>query len=72
MTALSEKATEFRALHRPGDPVVLPTVWDAWSARLVQQAGFQGVTVGSHPLAESMGRSDGEGMPFAEALGRVR
>lgn len=72
MTTLSEKAAAFRRLHRPGDPVVLPTVWDAWSARLVEQAGFRGVTVGSHPLADSLGRSDGEGMPFAEVLGRVR
>lgn len=72
MTTLSEKAAAFRTLHRPGDPVILPTVWDAWSAQLVQQAGFQGMTVGSHPLADSLGRSDGEGMSFAEALGRVR
>ncbi len=72
MTSLSDKASAFRALHRPGDPVILPTVWDAWSAQLVQEAGFQGLTVGSHPLADSLGRSDGEGMSFAEALGRVR
>lgn len=72
MTSLSEKAAAFRTLHRPGDPVILPTVWDAWSAQLVQQAGFQGLTVGSHPLADSLGRSDGEGMSFTEVLGRVR
>ena len=72
MTSLSEKAAAFRTLHRPGDPVILPTVWDAWSAQLVQQAGFQGLTVGSHPLADSLGRADGEGMSFAEVLGRVR
>lgn len=52
--------------------MILPTVWDAWSALLVQEAGFRGVTVGSHPLADSLGRSDGEGMSFDEVLGRVR
>ncbi len=72
MTALSDKATAFLALHRPGDPAILPTVWDAWSAKLVQEAGFAALTVGSHPLADSLGKADAEGMTFAESMGRVR
>ncbi|WP_234293587.1 isocitrate lyase/phosphoenolpyruvate mutase family protein, partial [Nocardia jinanensis] len=72
MTTLPEKAAAFLALHRPGDPVILPTVWDAWSADLVQQEGFPALTVGSHPLANSVGKSDREGMAFADVLGRVR
>lgn len=52
--------------------MILPTVWDAWSANLVQQAGFAALTVGSHPLADSLGKSDSEGMTFAESLARVR
>ncbi len=72
MTALSAKATTFLSLHVPGDPVVLPTVWDAWSANLVQEAGFAALTVGSHPVADSIGRADNEGMTFQELLGRVR
>jgi 2-methylisocitrate lyase-like PEP mutase family enzyme len=72
MTSLDRKAEQFRALHRKGDPVVLPTVWDAWSAELAANAGFAGLTVGSHPVADSVGRSDGEGMAFTELLGRVR
>ncbi|MBB5913945.1 2-methylisocitrate lyase-like PEP mutase family enzyme [Nocardia transvalensis] len=71
MTTFSDKATAFLALHRPGDPAILPTVWDAWSAKLVQEAGFAGLTIGSHPLADSMGKPDGEGMAFADVLGRV-
>ncbi|MGZ4703079.1 MAG: isocitrate lyase/phosphoenolpyruvate mutase family protein, partial [Ilumatobacteraceae bacterium] len=31
---LQQRAASLLALHRPGDPVVLPTVWDAWSANL--------------------------------------
>ncbi len=72
VTTLPEKAAAFLALHRPGDPVILPTVWDAWSADLVQQEGFPALTVGSHPLANSVGKSDREGMAFADVLGRVR
>ena len=46
----------------PAIPVVLPTVWDAWSAKLAVDAGFSALTVGSHPVADSIGRADGEGM----------
>ena len=31
---LKERAQTLLALHQPGNPVVLPTVWDAWSASL--------------------------------------
>ena len=34
MTELADKAKTLLELHRPGDPVILPTVWDAWSAKL--------------------------------------
>ncbi|WP_054816181.1 isocitrate lyase/PEP mutase family protein [Nocardia arizonensis] len=72
MTSLENKAKALLELHRPGDPVVLPTVWDAWSANLSVAAGFSGLTMGSHPVADSVGRSDGEGMTFLELLTRVR
>ncbi len=68
---LADSARAFLALHQPGQPVVLPTVWDAWSAKLVAGAGFAGLTVGSHPVAESIGRTDNEGMTFDELLTRV-
>ncbi|MEV3903462.1 isocitrate lyase/phosphoenolpyruvate mutase family protein [Mycobacterium sp. NPDC050551] len=68
---LKSRADELLALHRPGDPVVLPTVWDAWSAKLAVDAGFAALTVGSHPVADSIGRADNEGMTFDELLTRV-
>ncbi|MGA5462172.1 isocitrate lyase/PEP mutase family protein [Mycobacterium sp. NPDC050041] len=68
---LKTRADELLALHRPGDPVVLPTVWDAWSAKLAVDAGFAALTVGSHPVADSIGRADNEGMTFDELLTRV-
>jgi 2-methylisocitrate lyase-like PEP mutase family enzyme len=69
---LGQRAAALLAMHRPGNPVVLPTVWDAWSAKLAVGAGFAALTVGSRPVAESMGKADGEGMSFAEVLARVR
>lgn len=67
----SQRAAALLRLHTPGDPVVLPTVWDAWSARLAVDAGFAALTVGSHPVAESIGKADGEGMTFDDLLARV-
>ena len=70
-TPLAQRATALLELHRPGNPVILPTVWDAWSARLATDAGFVALTVGSHPLADSIGKPDGEGMSFDDVLTRV-
>lgn len=70
-TTPAERATTLLELHRPGNPVVLPTVWDAWSARLATGAGFVALTVGSHPMADSIGKPDNEGMSFDDVLTRV-
>lgn len=68
MPTLKDHAERLLDLHRPGDPVMLPTVWDVWSARAVLESGFSALTVGSHPLADARGQSDGEGMTLGEAL----
>lgn len=71
--ALLERARVLKTLHGTR-PLVLPTVWDAWSARLAVDAGFAALTIGSHPVADSLGVADNEGMTpnqaFA-AIGRV-
>ena len=71
-TILAQRADTLLALHQPGNPVVLPTVWDAWSARLAVAAGFAALTVGSHPVADSIGKPDNEGMTFDDLLARLR
>ncbi|MEZ0053303.1 2-methylisocitrate lyase-like PEP mutase family enzyme [Mycobacterium sp. MAA66] len=68
---LAQRAAALLALHRPGNPVVLPTVWDAWSATVAVSAGFSALTVGSHPVADSVGKPDGEGMSFEDLTTRV-
>lgn len=68
---LASRAETLLALHQPGNPVILPTVWDAWSAKLAVEAGFAALTVGSHPVADSIGKPDNEGMTFDDLLARV-
>jgi len=70
-TTPADRASALLQLHQPGNPVVLPTVWDAWSARLAVDAGFAALTVGSHPVADSIGKPDNEGMSFEDLLARV-
>ncbi|QMU19105.1 isocitrate lyase/PEP mutase family protein [Gordonia rubripertincta] len=72
MTELADKAKTLLELHRPGDPVILPTVWDAWSANLAVSAGFTALTVGSHPVSDSIGKPDNEGITFGELTTRIK
>lgn len=72
MTSIADRAAELLALHHRGTTVVLPTVWDAWSARVAVEAGFAALTIGSHPLADSRGQPDNEGMTLDDALDGIR
>jgi 2-methylisocitrate lyase-like PEP mutase family enzyme len=72
MTGLSSKASTLLELHQPGNPVILPTVWDAWSANLAVSAGFTALTVGSHPVSDSIGKPDNEGITFTELTTRIK
>ncbi len=69
---LVSRAANLAQLHAERHPLVLPTVWDAWSARTAAGAGFEALTIGSHPLAESRGAEDHEGQTFQEVLDAVR
>lgn len=74
MTELSRRAAALRALHRPGDPLILPNAWDPGSARAVVAAGFPAVATSSAAVAEALGHADGEATPVAEmfaAVGRI-
>lgn len=72
MSDLRDKASELLRLHHTGETLVLPTVWDAWSARAVVDAGFSALSIGSHPLADSRGQQDGEHMTLDDALDGIR
>jgi len=69
---LVARAEYLGELHARNRPLVLPTVWDAWSARTAVDAGFAALTIGSHPLADSRGAADHEGQTFEEVVEAVR
>ena len=71
MTDVIARARDLADRHASGELVVLPTVWDTWSARAAVAAGAVGLTVGSHPVADAIGRADGENMDLAEYLAVV-
>jgi len=73
LARLAEHAQRLRMLHQ-GEMLVLPTVWDAASARVAASAGFPALATGSAPIAESLGYADQEGTPLDEmfaAAGRI-
>lgn len=67
----TDRASELRALHVPGSPLVLPNVWDAASARAVEEAGFPAVATGSAAVARVLGYPDGEGTPVGEMMAAI-
>lgn len=69
---IATRATTLLELHHTGSTLVLPNVWDAWSARAVAAAGFEALSIGSHPLADSRGQGDKEDMSLDDALDGVR
>jgi len=62
----------FRALHRPGDPLVLPNAWDLASARWLRAAGHSVVGTTSLGVAYAAGRTDGAGETRRETLDLAR
>ncbi|RCV52184.1 isocitrate lyase/PEP mutase family protein [Marinitenerispora sediminis] len=69
--AVADRAAALRALHVPGDPVVLPNAWDAASARTVVSAGFPAVATASAAVAPALGYGDHEETPAEEMFAAV-
>jgi 2-methylisocitrate lyase-like PEP mutase family enzyme len=64
----NELAAQFRALHEPGNLLVLPNAWDVASARLVESCGATAVATSSAAVAWAHGYPDGEKLPKAALL----
>ena len=60
----TEKADEFRALHKKGEPVFLHNVWDAGGAKALADAGANAIATGSWSMAAAHGYEDGEEIPL--------
>ncbi|MDG9926333.1 MULTISPECIES: isocitrate lyase/phosphoenolpyruvate mutase family protein [unclassified Pseudomonas] len=61
MSTQRERGEAFRALHQGEGLLVLPNPWDAGSAKMLAQLGFQALATTSAGLAFSLGRRDAEG-----------
>jgi len=56
------QAQTFFALHQDDEPFILPNVWDAGSAKLVERAGFPAIATTSAGIAYSHGVPDGNNL----------
>jgi 2-methylisocitrate lyase-like PEP mutase family enzyme len=65
---LQTRCEQLRSLHIPGDPLLLPNVWDVATAHAVVAAGFPVVATSSAGVARSLGFDDHEDAPPGEML----
>ena len=59
MISQADKAQRFLALHRPGQPLLMPNPWDLGSAKLLASLGFEALATTSSGFAATLGRNDG-------------
>ena len=71
MTTQKEKAEVFTSLHIKGSPVILFNIWDAGSARVIEQAGAKAIATGSWSVAAANGYDDGEKIPIELVLANL-
>ncbi|MEU4240141.1 isocitrate lyase/phosphoenolpyruvate mutase family protein [Actinoplanes sp. NPDC026619] len=64
--------TDFRALHRPGNPLLLPNAWDVASALALAEGGFAAIGTTSLGVAAAAGLPDGQGQGREQTVALVR
>lgn len=67
-TDQSDRYEAFRALHRTGDPLLLPNAWDHASAAALVRAGFAAVGTTSLGVAAAAGKPDATGAARTETV----
>ncbi len=70
-STLADKATRFARLHRGPAAFVMANAWDAGTAQILAQLGFEALATSSAACAQSLGRRDGE-ITRDEALAHAR
>lgn len=63
-TTQQEKAETLHKVHIKGDPLILFNIWDAGSAKAVEEAGAKAIGTGSWSVAAANGFDDGEAVPL--------
>lgn len=63
-----EMSAKFRALHAPGNFLILANAWDAGSARLIADCGAPAIATTSAGVAWACGYPDGDALPIKELV----
>ncbi len=63
-----ERAHLFKSLHVKGNPVILFNIWDAGSAKAIQEAGAKAIATGSWSVAAAHGYEDREEIPLDRVI----
>jgi 2-methylisocitrate lyase-like PEP mutase family enzyme len=72
MSKQQERAHLFAKLHVPKQPLVLFNIWDAGSAKAVEDAGAKAIATGSWSVAAAHGCADGEALSLELALANAK
>ena len=67
-----ERANLLKSLHRKGEPLILFNIWDAGSAKVLEEVGAKAIATGSWSVAAAHGFPDGEKLPFDSALANLK
>jgi 2-methylisocitrate lyase-like PEP mutase family enzyme len=67
-----QRTASFRALHIPGNPLILFNIWDPGSAKAVAESGARALATSSWSVAAAQGYTDGEKIPLDLALENVQ
>lgn len=68
----SDGQREFAAMHRPGEPLYLPNVWDVASAAVLAEAGYRALGTTSLGVAAAAGKDDAAGVTRDETVALAR
>ncbi|HXQ34072.1 MAG TPA: isocitrate lyase/phosphoenolpyruvate mutase family protein, partial [Anaerolineales bacterium] len=71
MSTQKEKAKLFTSLHIKGSPVILFNIWDAGSARAIEEVGAKAIATGSWSVAAANGFDDGQKVPIDLAFANL-
>ncbi len=72
MITQSERANNLKKLHIKGAPLILFNVWDAGSAKAIQETGAKAIATSSWSVAAAHGYDDGEKLSFDLALANLK
>src|ERR1700722_16353484 len=72
MITQTERANLLKKLHVKGNPLILFNIWDAGSAKAIQETGAKVIATGSWSVAAAHGYDDGEKLSFDLVLANIQ